>query len=106
VRRVLRGGSWNNNENNTRCARRNRNNPNNRNNNIGFRIVVVSHIAADLPEMRSGYGWTAEALRDGPTASLAESGSGGARPGEYKRGPAPWLIPEPDHPLGACLSAS
>ncbi|MBM4467633.1 MAG: hypothetical protein FJ014_19115 [Chloroflexi bacterium] len=40
--RVLRGGSWNNNQNNARCAYRNRNNPDNSNNNIGFR-VVVSH---------------------------------------------------------------
>jgi formylglycine-generating enzyme required for sulfatase activity len=40
---VLRGGAFNNNQNNARCAYRNRNNPNNRNNNIGFR-VVVSHI--------------------------------------------------------------
>jgi hypothetical protein len=39
---VLRGGSWNNNRNNARCANRNRNNPNNSNTNNGFR--VVSHI--------------------------------------------------------------
>ncbi|NDD64333.1 MAG: hypothetical protein EBZ36_10190, partial [Acidobacteria bacterium] len=37
--RVLRGGSWNNN-NNLRSANRNNNNPDNRNNNIGFRVVV------------------------------------------------------------------
>ncbi len=36
----LRGGSFNNESRNVRCAYRNRNNPNNRNNNIGFRIVV------------------------------------------------------------------
>jgi len=35
----VRGGSWNNNQNNARCAARNRNNPNNSNNNIGFRLV-------------------------------------------------------------------
>ena len=40
--RVLRGGSFNNNQNNARCAYRNRNNPDNRNNNNGFRLV--SHI--------------------------------------------------------------
>ena len=39
--RVLRGGAFNNNENNVRCAYRNRNNPNNRNNNIGLRVVVA-----------------------------------------------------------------
>ncbi|MBI1879378.1 MAG: SUMF1/EgtB/PvdO family nonheme iron enzyme, partial [Chloroflexi bacterium] len=41
--RALRGGSWNNNEDNARCACRNRNNPNNRNNNIGCRLAA-SHI--------------------------------------------------------------
>jgi hypothetical protein len=39
---VVRGGSWNNNENNARAAYRNRNNPDNYNNNVGFR-VVFSH---------------------------------------------------------------
>jgi len=42
--RVLRGGSWNNNQENARSAYRNRNHPNNRNNNIGFRVVSSSHI--------------------------------------------------------------
>jgi hypothetical protein len=37
---VLRGGSWNNNENNLRSANRNNNNPDNRNDNIGFRCAV------------------------------------------------------------------
>jgi formylglycine-generating enzyme required for sulfatase activity len=37
--RVLRGGSWNNNRNNARCAYRNRNIPDNFNNNAGFRLV-------------------------------------------------------------------
>ena len=43
-RRVVRGGSWNNNQDNARTAYRNRNHPNNRNNNIGFRVVRSSHI--------------------------------------------------------------
>jgi hypothetical protein len=34
---VLRGGTWNNNDNNVRSANRNRNDPTNTNNNIGFR---------------------------------------------------------------------
>jgi len=38
--RVLRGGSFNNNQDNARCADRNRNNPDNRNNNIGFRVCL------------------------------------------------------------------
>ncbi|RDE49989.1 MAG: hypothetical protein DVS81_13600 [Candidatus Accumulibacter meliphilus] len=37
--RVLRGGSWNNNGRNARCANRNRNEPDNRNQNIGFRFA-------------------------------------------------------------------
>jgi len=39
TRRVLRGGSWNNNDNNLRCANRNNNNPNNSNNSNGFRVA-------------------------------------------------------------------
>ncbi|MBM3130781.1 MAG: hypothetical protein FJ009_19410 [Chloroflexi bacterium] len=38
--RVLRGGSFNNHQNNVRCAARNRNNPDNRNRNNGARLVV------------------------------------------------------------------
>ena len=40
--RVLRGGAFNNNRNNARCAYRNNNHPDNQWNNNGFR-VVVSH---------------------------------------------------------------
>ena len=50
-RRVLRGGSWNNNPQNLRSANRNRNNPTNRNNNVGFRVASTLHFwarAADL----------------------------------------------------------
>ena len=35
-----RGGSWNSEARNVRCAYRNRNNPDNRNNNGGFRCVL------------------------------------------------------------------
>jgi hypothetical protein len=57
---VLRGGSFNNNRRNARCAYRNRNNPNNWNNNNGFRVGVVSHIFAVSPEIPSGYGCLGE----------------------------------------------
>jgi hypothetical protein len=40
VTRVVRGGSWNNNQRNARCAYRNRNIPDNYNNNLGFRVVM------------------------------------------------------------------
>ncbi|MDX1994379.1 MAG: SUMF1/EgtB/PvdO family nonheme iron enzyme [bacterium] len=51
--RVLRGGSWNNNEDNLRSANRNRNNPDNRNNNNGFRCSrscahAVSRMFTDM----------------------------------------------------------
>ena len=43
--RALRGGSWNNKDNNARASNRNNNQPNNRNNNNGFRLVrVVAHL--------------------------------------------------------------
>ncbi|MFN7769871.1 MAG: SUMF1/EgtB/PvdO family nonheme iron enzyme [Planctomycetaceae bacterium] len=40
--RVLRGGSWNNNGDNLRCANRNDNDPENHNDNIGFRLCWES----------------------------------------------------------------
>jgi len=38
-RRVVRGGSWNNNPTNVRAAIRNHNPTDNRNNNVGVRVV-------------------------------------------------------------------
>ena len=49
---MLRGGSFNNNARNVRCAYRNDNDPDNRNDNIGFRVVVSTFAAA--PEMPGG----------------------------------------------------
>jgi hypothetical protein len=47
VRRVLRGGSFNNDPHNLRCAYRNDNHPANRNNNIGLRLCcVASHTSS------------------------------------------------------------
>ena len=37
---MIRGGSWNNNANNTRSANRNNVSPGNRHNNLGFRLVL------------------------------------------------------------------
>jgi formylglycine-generating enzyme required for sulfatase activity len=39
--RVVRGGAFNNNERNVRCAYRNNRNPNNFNRNNGLRVVVA-----------------------------------------------------------------
>jgi hypothetical protein len=58
--RVLRGGSFNNEDNNVRCAYRNRNNPNNYNRNNGFRMVL-SH---DFPAVRKCAEATASAPRN------------------------------------------
>jgi hypothetical protein len=43
VKRVVRGGSWNNNGRNCRSAYRNRNEPDDRNNNLGFRLSLAQY---------------------------------------------------------------
>jgi len=48
ARRVVRGGSWNNDQANARAAYRNDNAPDNRNNNIGFRLACSSHTFVPL----------------------------------------------------------
>jgi hypothetical protein len=40
---ALRGGSWNNNQNNARVSGRNNNHPNNKWNNYGFRVCLAPH---------------------------------------------------------------
>ncbi|MBI1918350.1 MAG: SUMF1/EgtB/PvdO family nonheme iron enzyme [Planctomycetes bacterium] len=60
-RRVLRGGSWNNNPRNCRCANRNDNAPDNRNNNIGFRVVLRP--GPSTPRTRGG--WSPREARAG-----------------------------------------
>ena len=49
--RVLRGGSWNNNQRNARVSIRNNNTPDNANNNIGFRPVAHVFTREALPAM-------------------------------------------------------
>jgi hypothetical protein len=65
--RVLRGGAFNNDTRNVRCAVRNRNEPRNRNRNIGFRLVLVTFF--------NGAG----IARRGREPYLAEAKNGGAR---------------------------
>jgi len=60
---VLRGGSFNNNQQNARCAYRNNNHPNNWNNNIGFRVVVHSLPAIGFPIAASILRWLRLAQR-------------------------------------------
>jgi hypothetical protein len=52
--RVLRGGSWNNDTTNLRCAQRNNNNPTNRNNNNGLRCAKT--LSCRIPARRGGRG--------------------------------------------------
>jgi hypothetical protein len=51
--RVVRGGSWNNDQANARAAYRNNIHPDNRNNNVGFRLSCLAHIFAPLQRRRS-----------------------------------------------------
>jgi hypothetical protein len=71
--RVLRGGAFNNNERNVRCAYRNRNEPDERNNNVGFRVVVAHDFPRSVPELPGGFTEASRPRREkrrGP--SLAE----------------------------------
>jgi hypothetical protein len=58
--RVLRGGSFINNTNNTRAAYRNNNNPNNRNNNRGFRVSRLNFAPSRIPSVLQ---WCAQKLK-------------------------------------------
>jgi len=57
-KRLLRGGSWNNNATNCRVATRNNNNPYNSNNNNGFRLCNAEEaragiFSADVPGVQN-----------------------------------------------------
>jgi hypothetical protein len=69
----VRGGSWNNNQDNARCANRNNHHPNNRNNNIGFRLVCASHIFPHLLRHRCGGAIAAHLLRAFRPAAALEA---------------------------------
>ena len=104
---VLRGGSWNNNENNVRAANRNRNEPTNRNNNIGFRCArPLSRFFRDIPTERlylAGmprlHGGAARAKKVSagdsrptlPSPLSLGRGVGGEGPGKYRIAPRPRL---------------
>jgi hypothetical protein len=79
--RVLRGGSWINNQDNARADNRNHNHPDNRNNNIGFRVVCSSHIHLRPPECRQVPPVTAGGMRRRPM-----DGAGASSPHAAWRG--------------------
>jgi len=51
---VIRGGSWNNDPANVRCANRNNNDPANRNNNLGVRLASTGERQHPRPLRWSG----------------------------------------------------
>ena len=53
-RRMVRGGSWNNNAENQRPGARNRNHTDNRNNNNGFRVAITPHSRSRRGHGRAG----------------------------------------------------
>jgi hypothetical protein len=68
---VLRGGAFNNHNQNVRCAYRNNNEPDIRNNNIGFRCVAATFFERLRPEMPGG-----AYPPSGPRRKMAEPGPG------------------------------
>ena len=66
--RVVRGGSWNNDDtDNFRCANRNNNDPTNRNDNNGFRVASTSTPEFHRPR-------AAEARGESPGRSPVQNG--------------------------------
>ncbi|MEM6625098.1 MAG: SUMF1/EgtB/PvdO family nonheme iron enzyme [Pseudomonadota bacterium] len=86
-RRVLRGGSWNNNPQNLRSANRNRNTTTNRNNNVGFRVASTLHKWAGAGDPKGPPG--APGVRPGPRMMSGRGvGSAPSRPRRRLAGPA------------------
>jgi hypothetical protein len=92
---VVRGGSFNNNERNARCAYRNRNNPNNRNRNNGFRVVVSTFFDGGLPagtvvrvraDARVAFANEARKMAELPPGRVSPLGWDRA----HSNGPTPW----------------
>ncbi|MBI1880036.1 MAG: SUMF1/EgtB/PvdO family nonheme iron enzyme, partial [Chloroflexi bacterium] len=98
--KVLRGGSWNNNENNARASNRNNNNPNNQNDNIGFRCVAAAPGVVSASQVHRVHGRGASApgehSRPGPGwAAVANSTKDTlppSRPVGLCRGPGRWQL--------------
>ena len=93
---MLRGGAFNNNQQNVRAAYRNNNPPDNRNNNIGFRVVSTAFCAADngcrAPAFRAGYGLRGEA--EGRCRRFPSAPENPFRPGIYPHGRRPVRHPQ------------
>jgi hypothetical protein len=98
--RVLRGGSWINNQDNARADNRNNNHPNNRNNNIGFRVVCSSHIHLPPPKAdlsrRPRFAGCGGGRLNGAGASRPHARSGVGRIAKRRRRPG--FGPAAPHP--------
>ncbi|WP_367113330.1 formylglycine-generating enzyme family protein [Zoogloea sp.] len=72
-RRVLRGGSWNNNAQNCRSAYRNNNPPDEANHNIGFRLAPAQKPESPPLTRLSSCPWCLLGLRQKPKATRCVS---------------------------------
>jgi hypothetical protein len=82
---VLRGGAFNNNPRNVRCAYRNNNEPDNRNNNIGFRVVVSTlFLDSGMTWRRNDVSGTRRMAESVPGRVPSKSGRANSNPS------APW----------------
>lgn len=92
---MARGGSWNNNDRNARCAYRDQNDPANINDNIGFRVVLLTLFPSRgdsprMPEIRPGprkATLAVEVMEEWRSAFLAAPGENQA--GQILNSPAP-----------------
>ena len=84
----MRGGSWNNTDDNARAAIRNRNNPNNRNDNSGFRVCLSTFFMRS-PELCRVHGFDTEAEEWRGPFLAAPRASWRGRANTNR--PAPWV---------------
>jgi hypothetical protein len=86
----LRGGSFNNNNDNLHASNRNNNNPTNENNNIGFRVSEAPEIQAAQAcgQIRTGGPSSSgrAVLRDHPVVRRVRHG------GQAKKKARPWRV--------------
>ena len=91
IRRVVRGGSYNNNARNLRCSNRNTNEPDNRNNNLGFRCARDVGRAGELTGSGGNCRGHGSGRRANPHFRIANPTRGACGlASNINRGPASW----------------
>ena len=110
----MRGGSFNNNDNNLHASNRNNNNPTNENNNIGFRVSEAPEmqVARTCGQIRTG----GEARPAVPCSGTTRSSGVPVEDGQAKKKARPWRVaakvkgaagpPFPFESIGVSISAS